>query len=439
MNLYSLGGSTYLGNPLPVGAHVAVFDPQGVRCGEFVVTTAGRYGIVPCYGDDLETPAVDEGASPGDILHFTIKGVTAETEAIAHWGVPVPATTTIIWQDQDRWEVDLHAWLALEVTHTLTSSANPSDVGQPVTFATMVTGSGPDGETPTGHIQFWIDGTASGGPVALSNGQAAFSTADLVTGTHTISATYGGDGAFGPSTANLSQNVLIHAQPTNRWVDFWSTASTYMGVPVPVGMQVVVFDPQGVQCGDVTVTIPGWYGVMPCYGDDQSAPGDQGAVLGDILHFTINGRAAQTEVISMNFTPMAPDTVVIWSPIQWQVNLHVPSDVAPTAVTDLQASKSGTNVVLGWTDVGGTAHHYEVWRGSTPYFTPDTAEGALIAANVQHDDTGAVSFVDEASHLGNTAIEDYYVVLAVDITGQKSLVSNRVGAFDFGLQPGTGP
>ncbi len=200
-------GSTYLGQPVPVGAQIAVFDPQGVQCGEFAVTRTGWYGIMPCYGDDLDTPE-DEGAVVGDVLRFTINGATAETEAVSVNGNPISATTVVTWdQARSLWQVNLAARLAVS-QHTLTSSANPANLGQEVMFTTIVTGSGPGGETPTGAVQFWADGSVLG-TVGLGGGQAAISTADLVVGTHTISATYGGDQAFYPSTASLIQEVRL--------------------------------------------------------------------------------------------------------------------------------------------------------------------------------------------------------------------------------------
>lgn len=63
---------------LPVGAVITAHDPQGVLCGEFSVTQAGRYGLMPVYGDDPST-AVDEGAMPGDAIEFRVNGVRART------------------------------------------------------------------------------------------------------------------------------------------------------------------------------------------------------------------------------------------------------------------------------------------------------------------------------------------------------------------------
>ena len=137
--------------------------------------------------------------------------------------------------------------------------------------------------------------------------------------------------------------------PTNTWVDFYSLNSTFQGQPLPVGASIAIFDPQGVQCGAFTVKFTGMYGVMPCYGDDPLTIPDEGAVLGDVLHFTINGQAAQTEVISVNGAPLPPNTVVVWSPAQslWRVNLHAAADEStatptPTATVSPTASATPT-------------------------------------------------------------------------------------------------
>ena len=74
-NFYGLN-CTVDGKPLPVGVMITARDPQGTVCGEFVVTEAGRYGVMPVYGDDPLTE-VDEGAVFGDWLVFYVNGVEA--------------------------------------------------------------------------------------------------------------------------------------------------------------------------------------------------------------------------------------------------------------------------------------------------------------------------------------------------------------------------
>jgi len=97
VNFHS-ANTTFLSQPVPVGAYIAAYDPDGVQCGEFTVTTEGKYGVLPCYGDDETTPNVDEGAEPGDEISFTINGLPA-----AALGPDDP-----IWTSHgDRREVDL--------------------------------------------------------------------------------------------------------------------------------------------------------------------------------------------------------------------------------------------------------------------------------------------------------------------------------------------
>lgn len=169
IDLYSLN-STYLGQPVPVGAQIAVFDPQGVQCGEFVVTTAGHYGIMPCYGDDLTTPAEDEGALSGDVLHFTINDAAAQTEAIALNGAPIPATTEVIWnQAQSLWQVNLHVATAPEEQCGLEESVTYDfNAGGPIHVEIVdlgslsclrvqhMTGSHPRATTGIATGQYWI-------------------------------------------------------------------------------------------------------------------------------------------------------------------------------------------------------------------------------------------------------------------------------------------
>ncbi len=64
--------------PMPAGAMVRAYDPDGIQCGEFEVTFPGAYGLMPVYRDDWTTPDVDEGADPGDPISFTVDGVPAE-------------------------------------------------------------------------------------------------------------------------------------------------------------------------------------------------------------------------------------------------------------------------------------------------------------------------------------------------------------------------
>jgi hypothetical protein len=89
---------------------------------------------------------------------------------------------------------------------------------------------------------------------------------------------------------------VLQAQviPTNEWVSFWSDHTIVDFQPIPAGSVVRAHDPQGVLCGEFTVTTPGQYGLMPVYRDDPTTPGiDEGAEPGDVISFEIDGVAAR--------------------------------------------------------------------------------------------------------------------------------------------------
>jgi subtilisin-like proprotein convertase family protein len=96
---------------------------------------------------------------------------------------------------------------------TLSSSPNPSPVGQPVAFTFTLNAVAPGAGTPTGTAQFRIDGTNASGPVSLSGGVAGYTTTNLMHGTHTVVAEYAGDGNFTGTTNVLAPAQVINTPP----------------------------------------------------------------------------------------------------------------------------------------------------------------------------------------------------------------------------------
>lgn len=95
---------------------------------------------------------------------------------------------------------------------TVTSSANPSAVGSPVTFkATVSIGANGGGVTPDGTVTF-MDGNTALATVPLTGGSTAtYTTSTLIDGAHSITATFSGDPAtyiLGSASGVLSQDVL---------------------------------------------------------------------------------------------------------------------------------------------------------------------------------------------------------------------------------------
>jgi subtilisin-like proprotein convertase family protein len=105
----------------------------------------------------------------------------------------------------------------LTITQSLSSgvvasSANPALPGTNVTFTMTISAGAPGAGTPSGTVNFRIDGSiASSG--TLSGGVATFTTSTLALGSHMIMAEYAGDLNFNGTTNALAQNQVINTPP----------------------------------------------------------------------------------------------------------------------------------------------------------------------------------------------------------------------------------
>jgi hypothetical protein len=144
---------------------------------------------------------------------------------------------------------------------TLTSSANPSNVGSTVTLSAKVASSG---STPTGTVTF-SDSGATLGTVALnSSGVAIFATSSLSAGTHVLAATYSGASGFSPSgSPSLTQVVNAvnavtttvlssSANPSNTGSSVTFTATISSSAGMPSGN--VTFNDSGTPLGTVALS-----------------------------------------------------------------------------------------------------------------------------------------------------------------------------------------
>lgn len=72
--------------------------------------------------------------------------------------------------------------------------------------------------TPTGTVQFTIDGSTSGSPVAVSSGIAHYTLPTLSAGKHIIAAIYSGDTDFSAATVAGLAITVAQATPVISWV-----------------------------------------------------------------------------------------------------------------------------------------------------------------------------------------------------------------------------
>ncbi len=126
---------------------------------------------------------------------------------------------------------DLYVSKRTYLTNTaLSSSADPSVLGQSVTFTATV-GSAAD-SAPTGMVTF-LDGSTSLGTGTLASGQATFTTSSLSIGSHSITGQYGGDRISNGSSGSRTQNVQYGICPM-----FDQTRSVKSGATFPIKLQL---------------------------------------------------------------------------------------------------------------------------------------------------------------------------------------------------------
>jgi hypothetical protein len=196
--------SVLLDNPGPFTTKTVVttsgspsFVGQSVS---FTATVKWTYGTVPdgeqvTFFDGATTIGV--GSTASGVATFTTSSLTAKTHYIkatyAGDATFMPSSGTV------KQVVNKYP-----TTTTLTSSLNPSQFGQAVTFTAHVTSTGP---APTGSVKF-LDGTTTIGLATLRSGVAKLTKSNLAVGTHPITAHYNGDAASSTSTSAVVNQVV---------------------------------------------------------------------------------------------------------------------------------------------------------------------------------------------------------------------------------------
>jgi hypothetical protein len=281
---------------------------------------------------------------------------------------------------------------------TLDSSVDPSVYGQPVTFTATVAVAAPGAGTPTGSVQFDVDGTPYGVAVPMTGTTASLTISSLGTGNHDVTATYIGNDDFAPSTSTgLTQGVDMAASavsvsssdPTAVFgepVRFTATVSAVgPGAGTPTGS--VQFAVDGAPLGDPvqltggTATSPatstlavGPHTVSVGYAGDANFSGSTGTLQQGV------GQAQTSTTASSDVDPS-----VFGQPVTFTAQVTPVAPGAGTPDGTVQFYVDGVPVGMPVTLVGGTAV-------SAPVSDLATGDHAVTASY-----SGSDSFVASAS------------------------------------------
>jgi Bacterial Ig-like domain (group 3)/FG-GAP-like repeat len=195
------------GTPVTFSANVTGSTVQGVTA-----VPTGTVSFIDNGTNDLGSGTLSGGVATltSASLETGANSVVARYNGDPHYLVSTSATQMVTVTGQTG------------TTTALTSSVNPSNFGAPVTFsATVASTLAGDTLVPTGTVSF-KDGSTVLGPGTLNSlGVATLSTSTLAVGTHSVTATYGGDTTFtGSTSAGLNQVVnasdyTLTANPTS--------------------------------------------------------------------------------------------------------------------------------------------------------------------------------------------------------------------------------
>ena len=99
-------------------------------------------------------------------------------------------------------------------TTTLKASATSITAGASVTFTATVAGGTGSSATPTGTVTFLDGATKLGTGTLTASGAATYATSALATGSHSITAQYGGDTNFAGSTSSAVTITVTAVAPS---------------------------------------------------------------------------------------------------------------------------------------------------------------------------------------------------------------------------------
>lgn len=184
----------------------------------------------------------------------------------------------------------------------------------------------------------------------------------------------------------------------------------------------------GVQIADGPLLNPSWYGFQEHadntagtiqYAVTQFNPDLPVSGSGVLATITFRAKSAGSSALTYTYTKLSD-----------REGNELPADTTDGSVSTTApaspdvgiAKANATDLTLSWPGISGAAE-YDIFRGTSPYFTPSALPLDTIPGS---------SYTD-AGVMGDASTNYYYVVKSVCDSGFSSQNSNRVGEYDYAL------
>lgn len=312
----------------------------------------------------------------------------------------------------------------------LTSSLNPSNYGQDVTFNVTI-GQAPGAPVPSGTVQFTMNGNALGTPYTLINGTAGYATNNLPAGKDVITAIFTSANQFyASSSVSLTQTVNIDTPSITLSSSL--NPSTY---GQPVTFNAVIAQAAG------TIQPAGSVQFFGTNGGGNIALTTPLLLVNGIATFSTSALTAGTWQISVVYTSTSPNFVSGEAALTQIVNKVTPIISITTSANPIFVTNPITLVgsVSGYATNIGTLTFYDgttvLWSGAPAangieLQLPNLAVGAHLLS-VSYSGNANVSA--GTSTVINELVEDFSIVVATAPT--KPVMSGDTATYTFTFTP----
>jgi hypothetical protein len=248
------GGGNYDGGVVEFSVNGGAFADMGVAGGlpnyNGIIFNGsgdplgGRTGFVQSSGTIHSS--FTKAIAPGSTVQVRFRAASDSSVGSTGWTVDNIAFTGVV--ETPFTTVVADPGCNAVTTTVLTTSANPSPAGAPLTLTATV--SSPRGAPTAGTVTFF-DGATPLGTIAVSSGVATLSTSTLTLGSHALKAVYNGTAGFAGSNSNVVNETISKTATTTALISSVNpaalaapvtfTATVTASGPTPTG-SVTFFD-----------------------------------------------------------------------------------------------------------------------------------------------------------------------------------------------------